>query len=131
LPSFASLPASDGRTAEDGMELAEAFARERRARLAAERLLAQKQAELSLANRELSRHARRLSAEIDQTRQEAAGARTDLRAAEGKATLAERRLWTALGSIRDGFALFDSADRLVAANPAWLRPFDGIGAVAP
>ena len=113
------------------MDLAELLAQERRARLAAERLLAQKQAELSVANRALSRHARALSVEVIEQREEITGVRTDLEAAETKVSVAERRLWTALRSLRDGFALFDADDRLVAANPAWLAPFDGVAAVAP
>ena len=112
------------------MELADALAQERRARLAAEQLLDQKQAELSVANRQLSKHARALSVEIIEKREEVAEVRGDLAEAQDKTVIAERRLWTALTSVRDGFAVFDSADRLVAANPAWLAPFDGVDAVA-
>ncbi len=120
------------------MDLALTLAHERRARLAAERLLAQKQAELSVANRELSRHARALSVEIIEKREEVAEVRSentrvrsDLEVAETKVTIAERRLWGSLKTIQDGFAVFNSADLLVAANPAWLVPFDGLTAVAP
>ena len=120
------------------MELAECLALERRARLAAEKLLAQKQAELSVANRELSRHARALSVEIIEKREEVAEVRSentrvrdDLQVAETKVTIAERRLWTSLTTIEDGFAVFDATDTLVAANPAWLLPFDGVTVAAP
>ena len=51
-------------------QLAHRLADERRARLAAERLLELKQAELSAANRKLGRHAKALSAEIVETRAE-------------------------------------------------------------
>ena len=117
---------------------AEALAQERRARLAAERLLDKKQSELSVANRQLSQHAQALSVEIIEKREEVAEVRSenirvtgDLKVAEIKVEIAERRLWTSLRSIRDGFAVFDADDRLVAANPAWLAPFDGLEAVAP
>ncbi len=52
------------------MGISEDLARERRARLAAERLLEQKQSELFEANRKLSAHARDLSEEIVETRVE-------------------------------------------------------------
>ncbi len=52
------------------MSLANKLAEERRARLAAERLLEQKQAELHAANHKLGRHARALSEEIVETRAE-------------------------------------------------------------
>jgi hypothetical protein len=44
--------------------------------------------------------------------------------------MAERRLWDSINTIRDGFAVFDPAQRLVAANRAYLAAFDGL-AVAP
>jgi hypothetical protein len=47
-----------------GMSQTDDFAHERRARLAAERLLESKQAELFKANQKLERHARSLSNEI-------------------------------------------------------------------
>ena len=50
------------------MSLANKLAEERRARLAAERLLELKQAELFAANRKLGQHARQLSEEIVETR---------------------------------------------------------------
>lgn len=113
------------------MDLAQSLAQERRARLAAERLLEHKQVELSVANRELSKHARALSVEVIEKREEVEGVRQDLEIAETKVSIAERRLWTSLTTIRDGFAVFDRNDVLVAANPAWLKPFDGLAAVKP
>ena len=52
------------------MTLASKLAEERRARLAAERLLELKQAELFAANRKLGKHAEKLSNEIVETRAE-------------------------------------------------------------
>jgi signal transduction histidine kinase/DNA-binding response OmpR family regulator len=113
------------------MELAEALAQERRARLAAERLLDQKQAELFAANRQLSRHARALSVEVIEKREEVEEIRSENSRVQGDLAIAERRLWTSITTIRDGFAVFDEAEVLVAANPAWLRPFDSVAAVRP
>jgi signal transduction histidine kinase/CheY-like chemotaxis protein len=113
------------------MDLHEQLAQERRARLAAERLLDQRQAELHIANRDLSRHARVLSEEIIVRREEVAEVRDDLQKAAQAVEIAERRLWTSLQTIGDGFAVFDAASKLVAANPAWLAPFDGLEVVRP
>ena len=105
---------------------------ERRARLAAERLLEQKQAELTAANRKLSAHALDLSGQIvDQRRvvQELEGQNTrvakDLVAANHKVVAVERLLWDAIDTIRDGFALFDAKLNLIAANPPYLAAFEG------
>ncbi len=115
------------------MDISERLARERRARLAAERLLELKQAELFEANRKLGTHARKLSEEIVEKRSEVANVReahtrtlSDLAAANERIAMAERRLWDSIDTIEDGFAVFDPGDRLIAMNPAFLRPFDGI-----
>jgi len=114
--------------------------RERRARKEAERLLEEKSAELFRANQELARHADSLSAEIVTKSQEAATARShalslenqtksvraDLDAANEAVSLAERRLWAALDSIGDGFAIFDRDDRLVVANAAYTAFLSGL-----
>ena len=127
------------------MDLAEQLAAERRARLAAERLLEQNKTELYEANKKLSVHARSLSQEIATTqeglvtaRHEAAEfrARFDtaqqrLAHAESAITIAERRLWDSLETIRDGFAVFDPKDVLIAANRAFLAIFDGLEMVRP
>ena len=127
------------------MDLAEQLAAERRARLAAERLLEQNKTELYEANKKLSVHARSLSQEIATTqeglvtaRHEAAEfrARFDtaqqrLAHAESAITIAERRLWDSLETIRDGFAVFDADDVLIAANRAYLAIFDGLEMVRP
>ncbi|GGE36241.1 hypothetical protein GCM10011360_25020 [Primorskyibacter flagellatus] len=115
------------------MSLANKLAEERRARLAAERLLEQKQAELHAANRKLGRHARALSEEIVETRAEVRTVRDenqrvklDLSAANEKVQLAERRLWHSIRAIRDGFAFFDADGCMIAANDSWLEVFDGL-----
>ncbi|MEP3345062.1 MAG: ATP-binding protein [Litoreibacter sp.] len=111
---------------------------ERRARLTAERLLEQKQAELTAANRKLSAHALNLSGQIvDQRRvvEELEGQNTrvvkDLAAANHKVVAVERLLWDAIDIIHDGFALFDMNLNLIAANPPYLAAFEGAGDVGP
>ncbi|WP_102110353.1 PAS domain-containing sensor histidine kinase, partial [Oceaniglobus roseus] len=127
------------------MDLSSLLANERRARLAAERLLELRQTELREANRRLALHARALSTEIVETRDEVASIRSqseqlhgevtrtqaDLARAEQAAALAETRLWAALQSVRDGFAMFDAEHRLVVANKAYLSIFDGLAMMAP
>ena len=120
------------------MSLANKLAEERRARLAAERLLEQKQAELQAANRKLGKHAARLSdqivetrAEVETVRDENRRVKSDLTVANQKVEIAERRLWHSIETIQDGFAFFDSDSRMIAANKAWLSVFDGLEAVKP
>ncbi|MBE9637535.1 PAS-domain containing protein [Salipiger mangrovisoli] len=120
------------------MEIAARLAEERRARLAAERLLELKQAELFAANRKLNTHARQLSHEITETRAEVATVRdenlrvkTQLGAAHQKIELVEGQLWTALSCMRDGFATFNAERRMELANPAWLELFDGLDTIRP
>jgi signal transduction histidine kinase/DNA-binding response OmpR family regulator len=121
------------------MDLSERLVKERRARLAAERLLEQKSRELFAANEKLAIHARSLSDQIIEQRQVVKSALTeaellkdqntrfvqDLDRAHTAAVMAERRLWDALETINDGFAVFDSGKRLVSANAAWLAPLQG------
>ncbi|RKF16232.1 response regulator [Roseovarius spongiae] len=118
------------------MSLANKLAEERRARLAAERLLEQKQAELHAANRKLGKHARQLSDEIVETRakvqtveDENQRVKSDLTVANEKVEIAERRLWHSIETIQDGFAFFDEGGRMIAANPAWIAIFDGLADV--
>ena len=125
--------------------IADKLAQERRARLAAERLLDQKRRELFAANQQLALHAQALSDEIVQQRQglqlalteaeslkgENSRVRGDLERAHSVARIAQRRLWDALETIRDGFAVFDADLRLVAANRAYLSFFKGEIAVVP
>jgi len=123
--------------------MAERLARERRARLAAERMLEQKSRELLAANEKLALHARAITDQFYEQRQEAASARSeaatlkglssrfvdDLERAHSAAVMAERRLWDSINTINDGFAVFDARQRLVAANRAFLAPFEAVPAV--
>ena len=135
-----------GRCGHNGsMDIAERLARERRARLAAERLLEQKTRELQAANEKLALHARAMSDQIIEQRQAVASARsqaevlkgqnsrflTDLDRAHTAAVMAERRLWDSINTIRDGFAVFDTRRRLVMANKAYLVPFAPFPEVKP
>jgi len=120
------------------MSLANKLADERRARLAAERLLELKQTELFAANRKLGSHARALSNEIVETRAEVANVRdenlrvkSDLTTANQKIEIVETQLWKALESIRDGFAMFNADQVLELANPSWLAHFDGLDTIRP
>jgi signal transduction histidine kinase/DNA-binding response OmpR family regulator len=121
------------------MDIAERLAKERRGRLAAERLLEQKQRELFAANEKLALHARSLSDQIVEQRQvvrvalseaeELKGQNsrflTDLESAHTAAVMAERRLWDSINTIQDGFAVFDANKQLITANRAYLTAFDG------
>ncbi len=120
------------------MSLAIKLAQERRARLAAERLLEMKQAELSAANRKLGLHAMALTkrigetqAEVETVRGENEKVKSDLTLANAKIEVAERRLWHSIQTFQDGFAFFDGDNRLIGANTAYLSLFDGIDEVAP
>ncbi|UWQ45401.1 response regulator [Leisingera aquaemixtae] len=120
------------------MSLADKLSEERRARLAAERLLELKQAELSAANRKLGRHALALTKQIGQTQAEVATVRdenakvkSDLHTANEKIETAERRLWHSIQAFQDGFAFFDTDSNLIGANTAYLNIFDGLEEVAP
>jgi hypothetical protein len=123
------------------MDIAERLAKERRARLAAERLLEQKSRELFAANAKLALHARSLSDQIVEQREVTKSALSEAEALKGQnsrfvtdldrahtaAVMAERRLWDSVNTIRDGFAVYDTNLRLVAANRAYLAVFDGLG----
>ncbi|MGR3623523.1 response regulator [Pseudophaeobacter sp.] len=120
------------------MSLADKIAEERRARLAAERLLELKQAELTAANRKLGRHALALTkqigatqAEVATVRDENAKVKSDLSQANEKIETAERRLWHSIQAFQDGFAFFDADSQLIGANTAYLNIFDGLEEVTP
>ena len=120
------------------MSLANKLAEERRARLAAERLLELKQAELSAANRKLGRHALALTRQIGETQAEVATVRdenervkSDLTVAHQKVEIAERRLWHSIQTIQDGFAFFDIDGLMICANTAYVAAFDGLEEVVP
>ncbi|MDD9733505.1 response regulator [Mameliella sp. AT18] len=120
------------------MEMADRLAAERRARLAAERLLEQKQAELFEANRRLGKHALELRNEIQETRTEVKVVRDEnqrvmhqLGEATQKIEVVTEQLWSALETMRDGFAMYDENLRLELANPAYLQVFEGVESIAP
>jgi hypothetical protein len=120
-------------------DMMERLAKERRARLQAERLLEQKSRELFAANEKLAMHARALSDQIvrqrDATRAAVSEAEAlkdenarfleELDAAHTAAVMAERRLRDSINTIHDGFAVFDADLRLVVANRAYLSVFEG------
>ena len=116
---------------ERAMNAENLFTEERRARLAAERLLAQKEAELHEANRMLSRHAISLTENLVETREEVEVVRGDLARANSEVDIAKRRLWNSIQSIEDGFAVFDADSRMIVANSAYLQPFDGLECIRP
>lgn len=120
------------------MSLQQKLTEERRGRLAAERMLELKKAELFAANRKLGNHARQLSDEIVDTRAlvESMGAenrkvKSDLTAAHEKIAVVERRLWHSIETIRDGFAFFDGDNHLIMANQAYLAVFEGLEVIKP
>ncbi|VAW02510.1 Sensor histidine kinase/response regulator [hydrothermal vent metagenome] len=120
------------------MSLANKLSEERRARLAAERLLEQKQAELQSANRKLGSHALELSNEIVETRAEVQNVldenqrvKSDLNVANENLEIAQRRLWHSIETIQDGFAFFNADSQMIGANNAWIGVFDGLEAVQP
>jgi PAS domain-containing protein len=115
------------------MTLADKIIAERRGRLAAEKMLELKQAELFAANRKLGDHARELSEEIDETRAQSAiihdenrRVKSDLTVANQKIMIAERRLWHSIETIQDGFAFFNTESNMIAANQSYLTIFDGL-----
>ena len=127
------------------MNLAEKLVKERRSRLAAERLLEQKSRELFAANQKLSQHARSLSDQIVEQRQVVQVAQSEAEVLKGQNTrfqsdlqrahtatvIAERRLWDSFETIRDGFAVFDAGMTLISANHAYLSLFEGLAEVKP
>jgi signal transduction histidine kinase/DNA-binding response OmpR family regulator len=124
------------------MDIADRLSKERRARLAAERLLQMKSHELFAVNEKLALHARNLFDQVVEQRavtrsalsetEELKGQKerfvTDLDRAHTAAVIAERRLWESIDSIRDGFAVFDHDLRLIAANVAFREVFTGVDA---
>jgi signal transduction histidine kinase/CheY-like chemotaxis protein len=126
------------------MSLAERLAQERRARLAAERMLLQRTRELQAAEARLAQHAKgmfeRIVAERDlaqSAQTEAAGLRgqqerfiADLDRAQTTAVFAERRLWDSIEALRDGYALLDPDLHVVGVNRAFRAFMRGVG-IAP
>ena len=120
------------------MDINERLLAERRARLAAERMLELKSRELFAANRKLSEHALRLSDQIIVQRREMASVRFQTEELKGEYSRvrsdlrqAEYRLALALETVTDGFAIYDSKFRLVTANSAFMAVFDGMDEVGP
>lgn len=120
------------------MNLAAKLTNERRARLSAERMLELKQAELFAANRKLGAHAQQLTEEIVETRAEVETMRgenqrvkSDLTAANQRIALTERRLWQSIETINDWFAFFNSDNKMIMANKAFLSIFDGLATIRP
>jgi signal transduction histidine kinase/DNA-binding response OmpR family regulator len=131
-------PAPNKISAEWRMNLANKLTEERRSRLAAERMLELKQAELFAANRKLGRHAQQLTEEIVETRAEVANIRgenqrvkSDLTEAKQKIEIVERRLWHSIETINDGFAFFNADNEMIMANKSYLAVFDGLDVVQP
>lgn len=101
-------------------------------------MLELKQAELREANRKLGVHAESLTRRIDETVAEVATVRhenrrvkSDLNRAQAKVEIAERRLWSSIQAIRDGFAFFGQDGRLIAANTAYLALFEDLELIVP
>ncbi len=126
------------------MTLLDKLTSERRARLAAERLLERRQRELAELKDELDVARRLLTAQSLELRNVAAAAsrtaalegeqqrvRSDLEVANQIALMAERRLWDSINTIRDGFAVFNARHELVVANQSFLRVFSGAAEVQP
>lgn len=121
-----------------GFGMDKSLTQERRLRLQAERLLAQRSEELYAAHRKLAQHADHLSHQViaQRAREQQLEGRAErveakLELVTSKAEIAERRLWDSLRAITDGFAVFDSDWRMVAANSAFLGAFDGVVDVGP
>jgi signal transduction histidine kinase/CheY-like chemotaxis protein len=120
------------------MSLAMKLTEERRARLAAERLLELKQAELFAANQKLGKHAQQLSEEIVETRAEVETIRgenkrvkSDLSAANQKIAITERRLWHSIQTINDGFAFFNADSEMIMANRSYMVVFEDLEIIRP
>ncbi|MCC5986952.1 MAG: response regulator [Pararhodobacter sp.] len=128
------------------MTVFDKLARERRARLVAERLLEQSQRD----HAEMQARCQMLTREIESMREQLAArpaaapdaapasansekdeAEAVVQAAQRNAVMAERRLWDSINSIRDGFAVFDREQKLIVANQAFLLVFSGLDEVRP
>jgi len=120
------------------MNLEQQLAEERRARLDAERMLKLKQAELIAAKRSLDSDGTQSDRNSEPTRALVASmgaenrkVKSDLNAAQEKIALTERRLWHAVETVKDGFAVFDKDSRLIMANHAYLAVFKDMDVIKP
>lgn len=129
------------------MTLFDKLTQERRARLAAERLLDVRTREVEDMRLRLGQALEELHALRRQVRQDvrqdgprgtaatpAAPVVPDaqrIALAQADAVQAERRLWDSINTVQDGFAVFDADRRLVIANQAYLAVFAGHPEVQP
>lgn len=127
------------------LSITDQLAREKRARLRAERLYEQARWELRTANERLTRHAFDLSDQVIAQREEICLIRgraetlegmncqvsQDLQQAHSQVDLANLRLREAVETLRDGFAVFDKDQRLILANQAYLGVFYKFPEVQP
>ena len=127
------------------MDITERLARERRARLAAERLLDLRRREMVAANVQLSEQAKSLAQTVVAQRKGLESARSEANALKGlnsrvvsdleqanrAAMTAQQRLWAALETFSDGFAVYDRGLRLIVANRSYLEVFRGGEALVP
>ena len=102
------------------MSVGDLLARERRARLLAERRLQWMRGELMRVNASLDAHARSLADEL-----------RPLRRAADAARIAGSRLHDVFEASADGYAIWDAQLRLAEANAPYLRPYDGLEEVRP
>ncbi len=123
----------------------ERLARERRARLRAERLYEQAQRDLRAMNEHLRDHAFKLSDQVIAQREELGAIRRhahslegvntqvsqDLQVAHSEIDLANLRLREAVETLQDGFAVFDGDQALILANQAYLSVFRPFAEVQP
>ncbi len=117
------------------------YTAERRARLAAERILDLRERRFEREMARLESFSAVLSGEIDAKhreldalRREAETLRRDnaaLRDGAANSAAAGRNLWAALQAVQDGFAIWDADHRLAEANDAYLAVFDGLEEVRP
>lgn len=122
----------------DGLIANADYLQERRRRLAAERMLVRTRHELTRAHSALVANADRLSRDFLSTREEnlrltdrQKKVLAERKEAADKADRSRRRLWHALEAMRDGFALFDGNNKLIAANSVYLGLFDSTSEIAP
>ncbi|NSX53204.1 response regulator [Parasulfitobacter algicola] len=94
------------------MDMAIRLVEERRARLAAEQLLQQKQAEIVALQEKIAQQ-------------------NDLAQVTGHPDITSQRLWDSVQTVRDGFAIFDRDGVLINANQAYLDTFDELKDVKP
>ncbi|WP_208349459.1 response regulator [Pseudaestuariivita rosea] len=120
------------------MDMAMLLAEERRARLAAEKLLEQAQCDLAQIKSQLSAqenlHAAEITKLTSKTRyveDENRRILADLQSAQSQAGAAERRLWNSLQAATNGFAIFDKSGCLITANDAYFYIFEGLDEIRP